>query len=382
MKKTILLLLAAAAWAGDDDAAQADAAAKAKSTLKKLDADGDGKISKDEFIGSASIFERWDADKDGFVTEAELAAGLAAPKPKAQPQRDDRPGRGPADAERLRRQVDGVLQRLDKDKDGKLTGEEIPKRGDWMRMDANADGAIDADELAAGFRARGGGRPRGPDLAQRLLAMDTDKDGRISKEEWKGRPEGFARMDTDQDGFLTKSEIEEIAKRMRRRGGWKSGPSDALFRRMDADQDGKLTKEEWKLKPDLFARFDANGDGVITPDEVMPADPRQPGAEGDGSAEFLRRFDRNGDGKIEASEFKDERRFAAMDRDQDGVLSKTEIEQALDKQDRERGMGFLERFDRDRDGKVTREEFTGPAKLFDRMDRNKDGVIDAADKAK
>ena len=186
-------------------------------------------------------------------------------------------------------------------------------------------------------------------------------------------------MDADKDGFLSKPEIEEIARRMRQRGGWKSGPSEALFRRMDADRDGKLTKEEWKLKAELFARFDANGDGVITPDEVMPDDPRQPMARGDGSAEFLRRHDKNGDGKVEAKELGNERRFAAMDRDQDGVLTKAEIDQALDKQDRERGMGFLERFDRDRDGKVTREEFTGPARVFDRMDRNKDGVIDAAD---
>jgi len=91
MKNTILLLslisltLCAAAWAGDDDA-RADAAARAKSTIRKLDADGDGRISKAEFIGSASIFERWDADKDGFVTEAELTVGLAAPKPVAKPE--------------------------------------------------------------------------------------------------------------------------------------------------------------------------------------------------------------------------------------------------------------------------------------------------------
>ena len=77
-----------------------------------------------------------------------------------------------------------------------------------------------------------------------------------------------------------------------------------------------------------------DGDGVITPDEVLPSDPRQPGPEGEGSAGFLGRFDKNRDGKVDAAEFGNERRFKAMDRDGDGVLTKEEIEQALDKEDR------------------------------------------------
>jgi len=379
MRASILLLLCAApVWAGDDDAA------KAKETLKKLDADGDGRISRDEFIGSPSIFDRWDADKDGFVTADELAKGLAAPKPapKAEPRRGgdgDRPG---GDPERAKRQAEGLLKRLDKDGDGKLTGEEIPKRGDWKRADENGDGALDAGELERAMASRRGGRGRGRDfdLAARLLEMDANKDGRIERAEWKGPPDAFARLDGDKDGVLTKAEIDEIADRMRRRGGWKSGPAEALFRRMDKDGDKRITKEEWQLQAEFFARFDANGDGVITPDEVLPSDPRQPGPEGEGSAGFLGRFDKNRDGKVDAAEFGNERRFKAMDRDGDGVLTKEEIEQALDKEDRERRMTPLERFDLDRDGKVTREEFKGPSKLFDRMDRNQDGVIDEKDR--
>jgi len=378
MKKLTLLLLAAAAWAGDD--VESKAAQRAKSTIESLDADGDGRVSKDEFLGSDSIFERWDADKDGFLTEAEVAKGLAAPRPKAKPERDAREGgrRGPPDPEQMRRRIEGLMKRLDKDGDGKIAGDEIPQRGNWKRMDKNGDGAIDVEELSAGMQARG--RGRGGDVVKRLMAMDANKDGKIAKDEWKARPEGFARLDKDKDGFLTKPEIEEIAKGMRRRGGWKRGPADALFRRMDADQDKRITKEEWKLAPEMFDRFDANGDGAITEDEVLPKDPREPVPGANGSARFFEKYDKNKDGKIDAAEFGNERRFAAMDGDGDGALTKAEVEQAFDKRDREEKMSFVDRFDLDRDGKVTREEFKGPAKYFDRLDKNGDGVIDEADR--
>ena len=42
--------------------------------LKRMDKDGDGKLSKEEFTGPEQFFERMDADKDGFVTAKELAA--------------------------------------------------------------------------------------------------------------------------------------------------------------------------------------------------------------------------------------------------------------------------------------------------------------------
>ena len=52
---------------------------------------------------------------------------------------------------------------------------------------------------------------RGPE--QRFEKMDTNQDGKISKEEWKGRAEMFDRLDANHDGFLTKDELQN------RRGG-------------------------------------------------------------------------------------------------------------------------------------------------------------------
>ena len=40
--------------------------------FKRMDSDGDGKVSKDEFMGPERFFERLDADGDGVLTAKEM----------------------------------------------------------------------------------------------------------------------------------------------------------------------------------------------------------------------------------------------------------------------------------------------------------------------
>lgn len=72
----------------------------------------------------------------------------------------------------------------------------------------------------------GGGPPRGPQTPEQIeaqfKAMDTNKDGGISKDEWTaaGRPEQvFARLDANGDGKITLDEMKAAAARRAAGGG-------------------------------------------------------------------------------------------------------------------------------------------------------------------
>ncbi|WP_298688426.1 signal transduction protein [uncultured Sphingomonas sp.] len=83
--------------------------------------------------------------------------------------------------------------------------------------------------------------------AARMMAADTDGDGRISLAEWTAQMSG-------------------------RRGGGGGFDPAAMFARMDANHDGVLDKSEIDAaSAERFRRMDTNGDGVITPDERMAA---------------------------------------------------------------------------------------------------------------
>jgi Ca2+-binding EF-hand superfamily protein len=413
MTKYALLagLLLAATLHAQDDAKPDRNLKRARKAIKERDADGDGRLSLEEFGAGKAIFSMLDRNGDGFIGPAELAQ--VAPQRPQRPNKTDKADktdrkpeggtdRPAPDPERIKRAASGLMQRFDKNQDGKLTQDELPQGGrfDLAKADKNQDGAVDLFELTMALSERAGkagkGKAAGKDgnrqaqagqqLMRRLQQLDANQDGEITKDEWKGPEQYFARLDADGDGKIAKAEIKRAAKQMQ--GRWNNRRPDAFFNRFDADKDGKIAKDEWKMRPEIFTRLDANGDGFITKDEVRPQGPRNRRAmygelrTGKDSAHFLAQWDKNRDGQVSSEEFPHERRFAEIDSDNDGVLSKAEIEDAMDKKDREAGYGFLERFDLNGDGMVTREEFTGPAVAFERADKNHDGVVDAKDDPK
>lgn len=275
-----------------------------------------------------------------------------------------------------------MLKRHDKDGDGKLSEAEYPKDGKipFAKADANGDGFVDGLEIAMVAGAGRGGPGEGMDVERILKSFkesDANGDGRVSREEWKGRPELFDRLDGNKDGSVSKAEALE---KFRAAMGGKGRAGEALFRRNDRNGDGKITKEEWKIPPEAFDRYDANRDGAITPDEMIAKGPRE-GTRGPGedAAGFFAKADRNHDGRLTKEEFPNERKFAEMDADGNGEVTPAEVEEVLERRKAESAYGFLEKYDLNGDGKVTRDEFTGPAAEFEAKDRNHDGVIDAGE---
>lgn len=102
------------------------------------------------------------------------------------------------------------------------------------------------------------------------------------------------------------------------------------------------------------------------------ADPKPAEAPVDTAKALLERMDRNGDGKISFEEYRNAmvRRFAARDRNEDGVLEGDEFPKE-----------WLAGADvKASTGKVTWDQFASELRLvFDRFDVNKDGQLDAAE---
>ena len=58
-----------------------------------------------------------------------------------------------------------------------------------------------------------------------LMQFDTDKDGKVSKDEAPAQMSSFFdRLDTDGDGFITQSEIDELRKQYGGGAGGGGGP--------------------------------------------------------------------------------------------------------------------------------------------------------------
>jgi Ca2+-binding EF-hand superfamily protein len=103
--------------------------------LAKIDANMDGKISRDEWPRNPEGFTRRDTNNDGVLTRDEL-------------QRSN---------DRVMR-AHRSLQTMDQNNDGQITREEWKGRPELFdRLDANQDGVVRRDELRGG---RGTRRPK------------------------------------------------------------------------------------------------------------------------------------------------------------------------------------------------------------------------------
>lgn len=150
------------------------------------------------------------------ASNAPAADGQPAPRAKIDSNGDGSVDR--AEAAKYPR-LAGKFDALDKNKDGKLSKEEMPRHGDRKHG-------------RDGHGARGEGR------REAMARLDTDKDGRISRTEaaaGEGRlASRFDEMDVNKDGFIDRADREIRAKQR----------TDAWFAGADTDKDGKLSRAE------------------------------------------------------------------------------------------------------------------------------------------
>ncbi len=207
---------------GERDARRGKVPAKrAEQFFKRLDANGDGKITKDEVPERFkprmdALLQQAGKGQDGSISKEEFGKLIAQ---RGGPH--GRPGerRGGPQGGHGGFHLPLFFQKLDADKDGALSKDEVTKAVEkFDELDKNKDGKLDPRELF-------GPRPGGPQFGR----------GRPGQ-----RPEGAGRG--------------EFAER--------------FFKQADKNNDGKISQDEApeRLKQH-FSKFDANSDGAVDLDE-------------------------------------------------------------------------------------------------------------------
>jgi Ca2+-binding EF-hand superfamily protein len=255
--------------------------------------------------------------------------------------------------------VAAFIAEFDDNGDGKVTWQEFEqfRRARFDATDSNHDGVVDEDEYVHEFDAR---------MAQEL------ERARAAQVEQTGAR--FAALDTDKDGKVSRKEFDAAGEKT-----WQGGQR-VLADKGKGKADAGYTPGEAKTAGSA-QRFDNAGGNRLG----MPTSHT---AEG-----FLALYDGNGDGKVDRAEFDQARdaQFARTDRDGDDALSQdeylAEYEDRLDRRIASMNQGENRQvhvrfgvLDADKDGKMTFAEYQVSGKhLFETADRNHDGVVDAAD---
>ncbi len=135
-------------------------------TFRSMDRNGDGRVSQDEWRGSADEFDRLDTNRNGIVSVREFQLSR--------------------------------FERIDRDGDGFITRVEWRKSGSsFDTLDQNRDGKISRGEFVN----------RQQVYAVVFSELDVNGDRVVSRYEWRGMVEDFNRLDTNRDGRLSENEF-------------------------------------------------------------------------------------------------------------------------------------------------------------------------------
>lgn len=173
-----------------------------------------------------------------------------------------------------------ILEERDQDGDGLLSASELRmSRKRFAAVDADSDGFVSQEELAAHVSS-GDNNKHLYKIAAALIEMqDTDGDGKLSENESELSREEFQKADTDGDGFLTQSEIANAlgATGNVQEGDMPSGLDAMRDDRQNSEAKGDDRKGTYPVsdidsdatkKSGYNERKDLNGDGVVSPEEV------------------------------------------------------------------------------------------------------------------
>jgi Ca2+-binding EF-hand superfamily protein len=413
-----VFLLVAALGAGPSPGQEASPPKSAETKFKAADRDGDGRVSREEYV-RPNVGTKWeqmskdqaalhDLDGDSFLSLGEFACSPQGVFPSAE-----------------------LFPLLDVDGDELLTLSEFvryrPKTqragagASFYRSDTDASGQLDLDEFLGqgrGDHQRSDPILQGVEMRLEKLetictAADAGNDGRLTAREWpSGKFSGilanlgripFREWDHDGDGAVTASErrlVIEMALGVRRQDGEllrKPGGYVVMcnyINSLDADKDGVLSRDEFinryhmkDKNAEVFAELDKDNDGRLTFAELAPS----PRFAFDAISEFCR-FDTDMNGRVVKEELlatssagekgMAQRLIPGFDRNGDGGLDVDEF--LMTPLANPIAHWSLLRPDKNRDGRLSAEEFyheKSPLffelsrEYFRQFDRDHDGYL-------
>lgn len=150
----------------------------------------------------------------------------------------------------MRKYAEALLRQYDKNKNNVLEKDEWSQmKSTWRDSDANGDGVITLDELAAkmGSFSRSRSTPSSSSSGNSAVAASGGNSNPALKKSYRflspherlpgGLPDWFLRKDADADGQVTMAEYS--------RSSWSNSMAEE------------------------FLKYDRNGDGIVTPEECL-----------------------------------------------------------------------------------------------------------------
>ncbi len=229
--------------------------------LQKMDTNGDGRISLDEYVAAATArFKTIDSQNKGSIDAADIAAS-------------------PITLQRDQKMADAIVKHVDKSGKGYISQDDVvaAAQARFARMDKKGDGKLTPDELTApGMHAH----------ARQVSSDATTSNTQDKRAAFKQKY--FDRIDSNHDGVITQDEYIAAA--------------SAHFNKVDVNGTGELTAQQIAASPRMVKReqhfaarevkhMDTNGDGIVSQDEYIAA----------AKARFAK-LDKNGDGFVDADE--------------------------------------------------------------------------------
>jgi Ca2+-binding EF-hand superfamily protein len=212
-----------------------------------MDANNDGRITREEWRGSDTSFKVHDWNGDGVLSGDEVRLGGAQRRTKVE--EDFQP-----DRLALRDWSPSRFSSIDRNRDSRITRNEwFYDMDGFVRADRNRDNVLTRAEFLGG--------EIDDDREETFSDLDQDRDGRIERSEWHASREAFEWLDRNNDGTLSRAEV----------AGEQASAERDLFTSLDTNRNGVIERTEWHWSRVSFNGRDRDNNGVLSRNELGAA---------------------------------------------------------------------------------------------------------------